>query len=264
MGEISNMFERRVPLFTKGRILKNEMLEELRDFPRHVTDIYFRSYADGVISGLDLQVDQEYIMISPGIVKHQKQLLLLSEAIKVAYKANGDEQILKLHLEKAYQTEDFAGQRVTVLLEDGCHLADCEVELARFQLKEGAYLRSDYQSLSDFMTGYNTLNIVHQPYSGWEGQTIHPAILRYFARELCTYKTENPHDLHICYQVLNGERSMSKEALQYYFTMRLGDDVQLDGNVSIHQNLIKVLEKAKMERRRGQKASVVSRKMIVE
>ena len=259
------MFEKRTPVFTKGRILKKEMLESLRDFPRYVTDIFLAPYVDGVISGLDLTVDQENIMIAPGIIKYQGQLLLLGEVFTVPYQANGGDQILKLRMEAAYQTEDFEGRKVEVLLENGLDLHDHELELARFKLKEGAYLRSDYQGLSDFLTGYNTLNIVHQPYSSVEEITLHPAILRYFARELLACQTENPADLNICFQVLNQNQSISKELLTHYIRMRLKQPhLQLEDHVSLHQKLIKVLELAKSEQRRGTNAPMSGRKMIVD
>jgi len=78
-------FESKTPIFTKGRMLKNEMLESLRDFPRDVTAILYVNHVDGVIAGLDLTVDDTHITISKGIVKYKEELLVLGEILQIPY-----------------------------------------------------------------------------------------------------------------------------------------------------------------------------------
>ena len=260
-------FERKKPIFTKGRILKNEMLELMRDFPRNITNIYLANQADGVISGLDLLVDNTHITITPGIVKYEDELLILNEQLKIPYVADGSIQLLKLQFQESYETKDFTGQDVIVFLEnledDEC--SKDEMEIARFRLSKGAYLRSDYQDFEDFKTGHNTLNIVNQPYSSISGQTLSPVILRYFARELLKFKTENSHDLSIVYQVLNQEVSISKELLVNYVQIRLNDDqLKLEGNKDLHKGLTQVMKKAKLEARGSRRTTSGNRKLIVD
>ncbi|OOM73567.1 hypothetical protein CLPUN_44630 [Clostridium puniceum] len=48
------MFENRYPLFNSGRLLKIEMLEELRNFPREFLDVQLKGYSDGIIYGCDI------------------------------------------------------------------------------------------------------------------------------------------------------------------------------------------------------------------
>ena len=265
MEKFEQEFKRKKPIFTKGRILKNEMLELLRDFPRNITDIFLATNSDGVISGLDLQVDKTDIAITPGIVKYQGEILTLGSELKVPYVADGSVQILKLQFQERYETKDFAGQDVRVILESGgCN--QNEMEVARFRLSQGAYLRSDYQDFEDFKTGHNTLNIVNQPYSSISGQTLSPAILKYFARELLKYRTENPHDLAIIYQVLNSEISISKELLINYIMSRLKESIEskLENNEDLHKGLTQVLKKAKLEDRGGRRTISGNRRLIVD
>jgi len=258
------MFERRMPIFTKGRILKNEMLELMRDYPRNVVEIFLASRSDGVIAGFDLNVDKASVIISRGIVKYQGEILVLDEVLNVPYEADGSEQVLKLRFGDHYQTSDFAGRGVSVVLERGVHQED-EMEIARFNLSKGAYLRSDYQDFDDFRTAHNTLNIVNQPYSSVSGQTLSPVILRYFARALLQYRTEHAHDLAIVYQVLNQEVSVSRELLANYVKVRLKDEgVRVESNGDLHQGLGRVLKKAKAEQREGGKMLSGGRKLIVE
>jgi len=258
------MFEQRKPVFTKGRILKNEMLELMSDFPRDVTDILFLNKSDGVVAGLGLDVDKTDITISIGMVKYQSEILVLNEELKVPYEADGCEQTLKLRFEERYLMSDFAGRGVKVVLESALCQPD-EMEMARFNLSKGAHLRSDYQDFADFVTGHNTLNIVSQPYSSISGSTLSPVILKYLARELLRYQTENVHDLAIIYQVLNQEVSISRELLVNYIKIRLKDEhVRVENNKDLHKGLTGILKKAKGEQRRGKKALVGNRKLIVD
>jgi len=256
--------EQRIPRFTDMRFLKNEILRTLRDFPKDMVDVFIAPYSDGVVTGLDLTVDTGIIVIAPGIVKHQGRLLLSKESLEVPYLAKGQKQILKIIFDEPYEEPDFIGQKATISLEDGMECKDNEMELARFQLEPGAYLRSDYQDLLDFSTGYNTFNLVHQPFSGYGGVTINPAILRYFARELFSYHTENVHDLNICYQVLNQVKGISPELLDNYFTMRLKRKITATDNPMRHQYLVKILQMAKQEQRHIKHVPASGRKLIVD
>lgn len=236
-------FEEKKPIFTKGRILKNEMLESLRDFPRHVTEILLESQTEGVISGFDLKVDERHITIKPGIVKYQSEVMVLGTALKIPYTADGSEQVLKLQFQDRYQSADFEGRRVHMVLEKG-PIRGNEMELARFRLSQGAYLRSDYQDFEDFKTGHNTLNIVNQPYSSMSGSTLNPAILSYFASALLEHQTANPHDLALIYQVLNQPVSISRALLVNYIKTRLKEaDAPMESNADLHQGLVQILKK---------------------
>lgn len=258
------MFKKNNPKFTQGRILKNEMLEELRDFSRNVVDITYANYSEGIISGFDLRVDQENITISQGIVKYQKEIIVLGETIKIPYEADDTKQILKLQFGENVIDADFETRVVKIILEDKPPQPENELELARFRLNKGAYLRLDYQNFEDFLTGHNTLNLVHQPYSSTNGTTLNPAILKYFARELLTYKTEHPHDLAIIYQVLNQNASISQELLTNYLQIRIEKSEPIQTNEQIHNGLTQILKMAKREMKNPKIKSNNNRKLIVD
>ena len=258
------MFKKNNPKFTQGRILKNEMLEELRDFPRTVVDITYANYSAGIISGFDLRVDQENITISQGIVKYQKEIIVLGETIKIPYEADDTKQILKLQFGENVIDADFETRVVKIILEEKPPQPENELELARFRLSKGAYLRLDYQNFEDFLTGHNTLNLVHQPYSSTNGTTLNPTILKYFARELLTYKTEHPHDLAIIYQVLNQNASISQELLTNYLQTRIEESEPIQTNEQIHNGLAQILKLVKREVKSPKRSSNSNRKLIVD
>lgn len=237
------MFAKKRPIFTKGRILKKEMLEAVRDFPQQLATLYLGPYSDGVIRGLELSVQDQQIWIAPGVVKREGQLVILDTALAVDYQTAGDTQLLKMSFSDVETTEDFETLQVEITLEKGVHIKENELELARFKLKSGAYLRTNYQSFSDFLTGYNTLNIVHQPYAGIERPTLHPQILKYFARQLLSYETKDPYDIQLSYQILNTHGSLSREVLIHYCQTRLQSNRDLNHNEQLHQALDDVLQK---------------------
>jgi len=68
------MHEVKFPYFKKDRILKIEMLEDFRDFPRDVLDVYNADMSDGIVCGLDPTVDKNTIVFSKGIAKYDGKL----------------------------------------------------------------------------------------------------------------------------------------------------------------------------------------------
>ena len=73
------MFEVKHPYFKKNRILKIEMLELLRDFPKDVLHVYLEDCSDGIIQGLKPIVKENMISFSKGVVKHHKDMGLVNE-----------------------------------------------------------------------------------------------------------------------------------------------------------------------------------------
>ena len=52
------MFKNVYPLFERKRLLKKEMLENIRDFPRDIVDIFFFFFSDGILAGCDIKVKE--------------------------------------------------------------------------------------------------------------------------------------------------------------------------------------------------------------
>ena len=71
------MFTNKFPHFKKGNILKKEMLENLRDYPRDFINFYFADYSDGIVSGSDLFIEGDQICINQGLIKEHHFFRLL-------------------------------------------------------------------------------------------------------------------------------------------------------------------------------------------
>lgn len=244
------MFVHAVPQFHKGRILKLDMLESLRDYPRHLVDIYLRDYADGILAGAEVLVREDELIVQRGIVKHNGLLYVLNEDVKLTYDTAGKLIVLKLRFLDTSMHQDFLYGATELVLDEDVTLHDNEMELGRFKLKAGARLRSDYQSFADLATEYNTFNLIHVPYAAHGASTLHPYIIRYFAAEMMKLGSTHIHDVAFVMQCF-GSGIVERELLLYYIDQRLGYGYRSYPNDQIHKWLTRILDEAKGGNRMG-------------
>lgn len=261
MGD--SLFANQYPHFQKGRILKREMLENLRDYPREFLDLYFQDYSNGIISGARIIVADTSLIITKGIIKHNGKLYMLHSSYELPYEATGSETILKVRFAEEVNELDFRSLTTEIVLDDSLVLAHNELELARFKLKSGAKLRSEYIDFLDFATEYNTVNYLHSQYAGFQKSTYHPIILHYFARELLKNRPVNPYDIAFALECLNQER-VQREAIDFYICNRLELDYQTFSNSQIHKYLNRILLESKRGGRMTGHSQGRPKRMIVD
>lgn len=233
------MFINVSPKFEKGRILKTAMLESLRDFPRDLANIMYQEYSNGIITGVDITVKEDVLIVHPGMIKHDGTLYMLKEPIHIPYEASGRLCVLKVAFKPETSTADFEQAIGEVLLnETPC--SEHEVELARFKLKAGAVLRSAYVNFADMGTEFNTLNFIYTMYAGRKRPTLSPRVCQAFARELLEAGVENPLDQSFGLMCLSQE-VMEHEAIERYLALRFGMQVRDMDHAKIHQLLVRVL-----------------------
>lgn len=235
------MFNNIIPLFTRGRILKKEMLENLRDFPRNFFDIYFTDYSDGIITGAEVIIGEDKITIARGIVKHAPYLYLLKDNLEIPYFNINKEMLIKVKFLAEEAAGDFQSRVTEVFLDDNLEIASDEMELGRFKLREGAALRSDYTDFFDLATEYNTINVIHAPYAAPGMATLNPMVLRYFARIVLKCNSDNVYDLNFAITCLS-EKPVSRELILYYLTNRRGLEYQEYTNFEIYRHLALIIK----------------------
>ena len=240
------MREIQYPYFKANRVLKIEMLENMRDFPRDVLDVTNESMSDGIVSGLTPIVDKDIITFSKGVVKHKGQLYVLNSPTRISYSETEIDVLIKLNFYDEIIDKDYKTQFVEVEIDRNTRLLDNQVELGRFKLKKGAYLRSDYQDLFDFTTEYNTINIVHVLYAGYLEPTVSGKILKYFAKEALETRTQNQMDITFCMMCLNSSR-VERQVIYNYIAYKLDEEVKRMDNKAIHDKLVLILKQIKRE-----------------
>ncbi|MEK4114936.1 DNA and RNA helicase [Paenibacillus sp. FSL W8-0919] len=243
------MLHNRYPIFTKGRILRLDMLEELRDYPRGMMDILHADLSSGIVAGADIRVVESMLRVTPGIVKFGGRLYMLKEEFSLPYHASGTLSILRLRFGPELRDQDFADHPVEVVLDGSMLQTECELELARFKLKPGARLRDDYESFADYATEYNTLNRIHTPYASPGPSTFYPGALRYYADAVLQAGGGQPQDFAFAMQVLGSERPIGKVAIQHYIGLRLGTGYREYDLAQIHKYLNRILNDIQSGRR---------------
>ncbi|MGR6545093.1 DNA and RNA helicase [Paenibacillus tundrae] len=232
-----------VPRFEKGRILRTEMLENLRDFPRSFLDVRFEEYSDGILTGLNVTVEDQVLIVSKGILKHAGRLYLLEDDISIPYIANDRVAVLKMIFLEPTRRSDFTAHHAEIVLEGEESLGLEEIELGRFKLKPGALLRSDYQNFADIATEYNTWCDLRAPYSAILAPTLRPEILRFFASEMLQFHSGDVPDHVFSFTCLNSER-VSRQVIDQYIRLKTGINCVEYSNVQLHKQLAMILDES--------------------
>ncbi len=214
------MFKNIYPLFERKRLLKKEMLENLRDYPRTIFQILYQDYSDGVLSGCGLRVADDGLVIEPGIIYYRKTPYILEQERKIAYNPTGEFAYLKLRcLERVagVEQDEYLSQ---ICLDQTAPDKEHEIELARFKLQKGARLRNEYTGFFDFDTEFDTINRIHVPYAAPGRSSISPEILKAYARELMQYSAENAQDYSFCMSCIERRDTLPYEAIEAYLNIR--------------------------------------------
>ncbi|MFC9712521.1 DNA and RNA helicase [Paenibacillus sp. NPDC056933] len=237
------MFTYSYPHFHKGRILKTSMLEGLRNFPRDYIELYYRSYADGILAGAEVEVFPDKLVVAPGMVLHKGRLYMLTEPMELAYQATGRVNVLKLRFTADETGSDMTTSHSELHLDEETTCAPGEMELARFKLKEGARLRRDYQTFADLATEFNTLHVIHVPYAAEGASTLSPVVMKDYAERLLRTGSTDPQDLVFAMMCLN-EGTVARSVILHHIASRLGLEYREYDHAQIHRYLDRILANA--------------------
>ncbi|MGG4144650.1 DNA and RNA helicase [Paenibacillus algorifonticola] len=216
------MFADRYPSFQKGRILKTEMLSNLRDYPRQMFDIQYSSYSDGIICGSEVLVGEETLTIKRGIVKHDGRLFSLEQDVELPYSATGNETLIKIRFPSEPSVRsDITSYETEIVLEPAGQLRGNELELGRYKLKPGARLRQSYEGFHDLITEYNTVQLIHVEHAAYGRSTMDPIVMRLYGEELLMRGCSDAHDISFAMLCLN-EGTVAMPVIEHYVAARLG------------------------------------------
>lgn len=257
------MLEITYPYFNKDRILKKDMLENMRDYPRDVVDVYNEKLSDGIVCGLTPTVDRDIITFSKGIIKYKSRMYVIHDSNSISYKETDSEVVIKLNFYDEIRNKDCLSQFMDIEIDSSQNILDNQIELGRFRLKKGAYLRSNYQDLYDFTTNYNTINIVNVLYSGVGEPTINNLILKYYAKAVLSTRTQNNMDMTFSMLCLNSDR-VERGVINNYIAYKLEEEIKPLTNEELHQKLVEILGNIKKENSGLRRKRAMGQKIIVD
>ncbi len=257
------MFKNIYPLFERKRVLKKEALENLRDFPRDIFRILYQDYSDGILCGCELEVTDKTILIRPGILYYRKIPYILTETWEMPYKATGKQEYLKVR----FPDKNVGGgqdEYLTQVCLDG-HIPDinCELELARFKLQEGARLRDDYTDFFDYNTEFDTVNRISVPYASPDKSSIYPQVTRAYAETLMKYPIQNPWDYSFCMECLKEQGAIPYRTVHIYLNIRLDQRKEEYSNMEIYKAFRRILSEVDGGRSLDVRKEKVERKLLL-
>jgi hypothetical protein len=170
---------------------------------------------------------------------------------------------IKLNFYDETSNKDYRTQNIAIEIDSNMQIETNQIEIGRFKLKSGAYLRSDYQDLYDFTTEYNTINIVHVLYAGYKQPTLSHLILRYFAEKVLSLRSQNVMDITFCMTCLNNAR-IERDVILNYIAYKLEEELKPLTNEELHRKLVLILEAIKRENSGLKSRRFGERKIIVD
>lgn len=231
------------PSFNKGRILKQNMLEALRDFPYEVLKVMYSSYGDGIISGFDVDVLDGHgnFRVSPGILKINQEIYI--SPCWREENLNSDNDNIKEHYVylKKYADAYSDGDEIKIKpVLVGTESSDEGLEL--FRCTKYAYsVMFKYKNIDELFkeqTVMNRINQVFCKYAVIGGSTLHPYYFKLFADKVLKSSNPSPPDTAFAYQCLNGISNI--DVVNRYFNIESPlSNVEI---LKLMENVIKKLD----------------------
>lgn len=234
------MFCYEIPQFEKKRILRTEMLEQLRDFPRDYLEILYSDYSDGILLGCAPGWNQGKLTVEPGILRYKGYLYFLKEPFVMECGAEDKIRYLKVRFHTPVRENGMMVGKSTIDLDDKAPNPDFEMELCRFRLQAGARLRDTYENFTDCITEFDTVQLVGVPWASPGRHTLHPKIMKQYAAEMLRKGNRDTVDTSFAMDILVNGGRIPEEAVRAYIEMRTGGNPGT-GNSGLYYGLAEIL-----------------------
>lgn len=242
------MFRNIYPIFEKKHVLKKEMLENLRDYPRTLFGIQYQEYSNGILYGCSLEALDTDLVIMPGILLYNQIPYFMEIPYVVSCEANGRTAYLKVCFsdkESGTGHEEYRGQ---ICLDEQAPDPELELELGRFKLQLGARLRTEYVDFADYVTEFDTVDRIHVPYAAPAHPAVWPQLLKRFAAEMLGTGTQNALDCAFCMGCLHQKENIPYDAVKTYLNVKQDKEKEYTPEETYHA-LQRILEETKGTRR---------------
>ena len=241
------MFEYRYPQFQSKRLLRAQMLEELRDYPLRFARMMWQDYAQGVVSGCRISWVGRKLTVGGGIIYKNKQFYFMEEPYTMDCGPLDRVRYLKVRILPEQKLPGETRGEARIVLDEKEVDEAFELELCRFRLQEGARLRDRHENFEDFSTEYDTVDFTFAPWAGKKNSILNPLLMAQFAREMLRKDNLRPEDLCFSMNVLSNGGTVAAEAVREYIRYRTGGRAA-GGVRAMYEGLLGILkERADLE-----------------
>lgn len=244
------MFQYSYPQFQIKRLLRVEMLEQLRDYPATFLNLAFAGFANGVISGCDCSWNDDLLTIHPGMVLWNSNIYFMKNPFCIHCRPEDGLRYLKIQFLKEGLENGIIMGNSKIYLDKKEPIDENEMELCRFRLQEGARLRDEYATFEDYSTEYDTLNLIHVPYAGEESATLNPKLLNQYAKETIDNRVTDSYDVSFAMNILANNGTIKVDCICAYLSVKLGKEMKYAKNQELYCGLLKVLKGQQSEGRK--------------
>lgn len=231
------------PLFERNRILKKELLWSLRDYSFAHVQLEYQEHGQGIVKGCEIAVKGSELVVKPGMIKYGEFIGLMMEEETVSFEPDEGKQYLKIKVEADRTSQDYIAYRMELFLDHKEERQEHEFELCRFHLRKGAQLRDRYTGFTDMVTEYDTINLIHASWAGFGGESMAPAVTRYFGERLLEGKNSQPEDRFFAYQCLSQAGAVPPKILDSYIKQRIGNQAgQEMGKLELYRGMCLIVD----------------------
>ena len=251
------------PQFKDGVILKANKMNELAKHTFELPNLIFTGFTHGIISGLEVSVQNNNIVISKGAFCFESEIYTIIQDMLFPYSPTKNWQYLKIDHVDTLSKLDGIEESFEIKLDNKSTKND-EIELCRFNLQDGAKLRFMYDDFEDMNTEFDTISLIYVPYSSKDNPSLHPKILKNFAREMLNLNPQNILDTFFCLGVLGLNTVMNAEEIHRYIEIRTDEKIDLISNYKLYQKLFDILKEEKSKTKTLKNKLITRRKIIVD
>lgn len=236
----------KIPIFQKGSLLTQEMLDAMKWYLLDTSAARFSDYTNGILSGMQVKVSDGILTVGKGLIKYKDTLIVVSEETTVPVAESNTLQVLKLSLSDKEIGTEFETIDIDIVVDNNAEKKESELEICRMRVQNGAKLRSDYRNFEDMNTEYDTIQFLHADWSACKSKGIHPEILERFAREARESRKKEAADICFLQQIYGMNfGTCRRDCITFYLEEKLGTRQEEYTNQEIYDGLQKVLKQLK-------------------
>lgn len=236
------MFHHNQYQFYANTVLTSAQLQETSQYAVQMLNLMYAGHSDGIIAGAEVSVEDDFLSVAPGIIRHHAKLYHMEKSERIHYAHTGRRTLLKLRFLDAQEHSSGLFYDTELILSEDERLFPYEMELGRFWSEPGAKLRINDGGWKDMATAHNYFDIRNVPYAAVGVSTISPGITYAFAKEMENKGDQTPYDIAFCMQCLT-KNPVDREIICGYLSACGEKCVPELTNEQIYQGLLKILDR---------------------